>query len=204
MAAEPKESPRISIKLALEPAEFALGDDLPTFKLTATSHATEPITVFTWNTILALRLSQLRGSFTCFDLTAQKEVVLNSSTTCRKYGFDRTEGGGHDKYFVTLEPGVPYTFTHPFELGPGNWIEGHRYRCVVEDGEHIWNWWYGRREDVMVPRPMYEKLFWFRRRRRGLLPSSGESIEPDLVAPMEFEVLEAAFAKYMASGSKSG
>lgn len=98
---------------------------------------------------------------------------------------------GDDKYFHTLEPGVPVTFSHRFAVALSTLAlpEGHRYRFSVRERETLKDWWYGRRKDVMT-RPGFLELLTFKRRHRPLLKASGEPIDIALVtAPVEFEIL---------------
>jgi len=177
--------PEISISLSIKPSSFVPGSaETPTISITATSHATQPITIFTWPTIFHLQLAQRRKNFTCIDLTSNTPVFLEITKGPRRPGFSRTKGAPDEKYFFTLEPETPLTFSHPFILasratdGDLAMAQGHRYRYAVSDGEALHYWWYGRRDDIMAPKGQPTLLF----------QASGEPIPLGSAASVEFNV----------------
>lgn len=187
-----KHSPAIFISLAIDPPTFPTildHEDLPILTVTVTSHAGRPITIFTWATMFNLGLAQQRSDFTCVDLTTSNQLRMQTTKGPQRYEYDRTKGSPDDKYFITLEPRTPITFSQRFSLAhhTRGLAEGHRYRFAISTGQHLHAWWYGRREDVMASRSISE---WLRiiRKRRSLLQPSGEPIELS-AAPDEFEVL---------------
>lgn len=174
--------PRITISLAINPPSFVFGE-IPTISITATSHATRPITIFTWPTIFRLDLAQDRKNFTCDDLTTDTPVFVELTKGPRRPGFTCTKGSNDDKYFWTLEPETPLTFKNPFRVafeGRAAVAEGHQYRYAVNQGKVVRHWWYGRRDDVMSPSRFGE--------RTALSKSSGEPIVLEPVGPVKFEV----------------
>lgn len=178
--------PEISIYLSIDPPSFVRGSaEKPTLSTTATSHATQPVTIFTWATILNTKLSQTRKNFTCYDLTSDLPFFVEITKGPQRRGFTRTEGTPDADYFHTLDPEVPVTFTDIFRLsfrqteeGIHALTEGHRYRYAVSEGEMARQWWYGRKEEVMAPAG----------ERKPLLAASGAPIVFGPVAPVEFEV----------------
>ena len=185
MEIKPPSPPEIAISMAIDPPNFVPGcSEAPTISITATSHATQPITIFTWPTIFNLQLAQRRKNFTCVDLTSNTPVFLELTKGPRRPGFSRTKGTGDDKYFFTLEPETPFTFKDSFQLafrpteGDLALAQGHRYRYSVSDGEALHHWWYGRRDDIMAPKGQ----------PRLLSEASGEPITLGSAASVEFEV----------------
>ncbi|KAI9930812.1 hypothetical protein ASPWEDRAFT_182773 [Aspergillus wentii DTO 134E9] len=176
-------APSISVQLSIHPPRFTPGSQPPpSLSITATSHATQPITIFTWPEIFNLALAQRRKNFTCLNLTTNTAIRLETTKGPKRTAFSQASGGRDDKAFVTLEPEIPVTFTDSFKLGIAQGercrVEpGHRYRFGVNEGEEIWWWQYGRKEDVMKSPDS-----------AGMDEPSGLPIALDNVAPVEFEV----------------
>jgi hypothetical protein len=98
---------------------------------------------------------------------------------------DRTLGGKHDEYLVTLEPGQPQVFNTLFYAAYGDKyhkpdiLPGHRYLIDLEESEQV-DWWkVGRREDVLD----------LHGQDRGASHADGKPIALSLDAPVEFKVL---------------
>ncbi|KAJ9625115.1 hypothetical protein H2203_005070 [Taxawa tesnikishii (nom. ined.)] len=142
MANSASAPPSISVKLAIDPPRFAPGssEEPPSVSLTATSHASQPITIFTWPTIFNLALSQKRNNFTCLDLTSNTPLRLELTKGPQRSGFSRAKDGPDDVFFQTLDPETPVTFRAAFKLahrtteGRDAIVEGHRYRFGVREG----------------------------------------------------------------------
>jgi hypothetical protein len=71
-------------------------------------------------------------------------------------GFSGELGGPDEKYYCTLEPGTPVTFTYPLTRasaleGERSFVPGYTYPYKVRDDENIRWWCYGRKEDVSAP-----------------------------------------------------
>ncbi|KAI9836064.1 MAG: hypothetical protein M1819_001675 [Sarea resinae] len=186
MADSASSPPSISVDLAIDPPSFIPGgsDPLPSLSITATSHATQPITIFTWPTVFNLDLSQKRANFTCLDLTSDAPLRLELTKGPKRTAFNREKGGSDDVFFQTLEPETPTTFKAPFKLacrtteGRDAIVPGHRYRFGVREGEQVPWWRYGSKEDVMAPAGEWA----------GLGDPSGGPLALGDVAPVEFEV----------------
>ncbi|KAL9095586.1 MAG: hypothetical protein Q9165_002018 [Trypethelium subeluteriae] len=167
--------PSISVSLSIDPPSLALST-VVNLTVTAVSHASTPITVFTWPSIFNLDLAQKRANFTCVDL----------NTGPKRPGFSRELGGRDDAYFCTLEPEELVRFKAPFKLasrmgeGPHAVVPGHRYRFGVREGESVKWWRAGKREDVMS-RPGEQS---------GLGDADGMPIVLYPVEAIEFEVKE--------------
>lgn len=180
--------PSISVQLAIDPPQFIPGcQPTPTLSVTATSHATGPITIFTWGDIFNLPLAQKRKNFTCLDLTTNVPIRMEITKGPKRCGFLRVLGGRDDRFFHTLEPGIPVTFTETFKLwsraaSSPSAYPAHRYRLGLNDEEAIDYWWYGRKEEVLAPPGTIE----------GLGEPSGPPIQLAPVAPVDFEIKESS------------
>lgn len=204
------EPPSISFSLAISPQVITQtpsdeDGNKSQIAVTATSHASSPITIFTFPTILNLKLSQRRHNFTCKDTATGEPVWMHLTKGPQRPGFSRTKGHYDDQYFVTLQPGVPYTATCDFKLACRplwtgeqdgrekytryptksgevtflNWLEsGHGYLFSVREEESIKWWWTGTREDVMGPEGTAS----------ALLPPSGAPISVKLDQGAVFKI----------------
>jgi galactose mutarotase-like enzyme len=157
-----------------------------TIAVTATSHASEPITIFTWHTIFNLRLAQRRRNFICTDLTAGSPLQLESTKGPKRPQFSFALGGRDDDYFITLEPQKPKTITHRFLQsaaleGDRTFMPGHKYRLEVREDEEAKWWRYGKKEDVMSPVGQFAA-------KEGYEHASGPPIRLGPIAPIELEV----------------
>lgn len=179
----------IHVDLRIEPASFVRGvSKPPILSTTATLSGDQPVTIFTWPTIFHLGQAQQRDNFVCNDLVSNESIKLGI-WKIRRAGFSRTKGEGDDECFVTLMPEIPVTFSESLAVASrvdnvtGTFVlpEGHSFRFGVHEGEKIEHWWYGTRDDVMVPSEYPEA---------ELLPSSGEPI-PLKAEAVEFEVKRA-------------
>lgn len=150
------QQPTISVKLTIDtPIDLSDPAKIPKISLTATLHADHPITMYTWGNLFDLKLSQQRFNFTCFDLTADSPLRVETKKGGRRSGFVHREKGGPDEpHFHTLYPATPRTFTDDFDLAKRS-INGlqadHRYRFGVREGEMVHQWLYGTKEEVMSP-----------------------------------------------------
>jgi hypothetical protein len=181
--------PAISVNIAIEPASVTLGEPDSIILSTTLSHPT-PITIYTWPTVFNLHLSQRRRNFFCIGLSNNNEPVRLETTKGGKRSghISRVLGGVHDQYFVTLEPGKTVEIRFPFFLTTrldntsrqdGPLIAGHRYRFGFNEGESVWTWFEGTREEVLAP-PGEESP----------IEEGKSKILLDTGPPIEFEVLE--------------
>lgn len=176
--------------------------------VTALSHAAQPLTVFTFPTILNLELSQLKHNFTCKESTTHEYVWMDSVKGPHRGATSRTLGGKNDGYFMTPHPHQPHTeecnffltsrplwiseeesgdkySRYPTETGEAfflNRLESrHKYLFTVRENECIRWWWYGTRKDVPAPKGETASLL--------TLPPSGAPIPVKLDADAVFEVI---------------
>ncbi|KAH7255177.1 uncharacterized protein BKA55DRAFT_563518 [Fusarium redolens] len=181
--------PAISISVSINPPKFTRGSESPpsaTISTTATSHAFEPITIFTWHTIFNLGLAQRRKNFICTDLTTGLPVQLETTKGPKRPQFSFALGGRDDDYFITLEPHRPITITHRFLRsaalqGNRGFTPGHKYQLKVREDEEVEWWRYGKKEDVMSPPGQSTP-------KEGCEHASGPPIKLSPIAPVEFEV----------------
>ena len=181
--------PAISVNIAIEPASVTLGEPGSIILSTTLSHPT-PITIYTWPTVFNLQLSQQRRNFFCTDLSNNNEPVRLETTKGGKRSghISRVLGGKHDQYFVTLEPGKTVEIRFPFllttrldntPLQDGTLKAGHRYRFGFSEGECVWDWMHGTREEILLPPG-----------DNAPMDRGGLKIVLDTGPPIEFEVLE--------------
>ncbi|KAG5756146.1 hypothetical protein H9Q72_001081 [Fusarium xylarioides] len=182
-------TPTISVSLSIDPPTFTRGSVSPpsaTITITATLHASEPITIFTWHTIFNLELAQRRKNFICTDLTTGLPLQLETTKGPKRPQFSYELGGHDDQYFITLEPEKPTIITHRFLRSAGLegdrvFKPGHRYQLKVRDNEEAEWWRYGKKEDVMSPPGQSSP-------KEGCEDPSGLPIRLSPIDPVEFEV----------------
>ena len=176
--------PTVSIQISIDPPVFSPGAPVQ-LSITATLHASLPITIFTWPTIFHLSLAQDRTNFSCMDLHLNEAVNLNTTIGGKRPGFNRAKGGRDEVYFHTLEPERPKTFQSTFGLAlqdldeNGPIIPGHKYRFQLSKGEEIAWWREGRKEDVLAPQG----------KRASLGDPSGPPIVLEGANAVDFEVI---------------
>jgi hypothetical protein len=178
--------PSISITLAIDPPSFAPGAAVE-LSITAVSHASTPITIFTWPNIFNLRLAQKHANFKCVDLDTGEPLSMELTKGPKRPDFSHERGGIDDEYHITLEPGQPVKINESFALakrptgGPRSITPGHRYTFEVRDGEQVGWWREGRREDVLVAPAHFGQV--------KLNEASGEPIVLNIAGPVDFTVL---------------
>lgn len=178
--------PSISVQLAVNPPRFIPGSKpAPTISATATSHATQPITIFTWGDLFNLRLAQKRENLTCLDLTTNTPIRMDVTKGPRRTAISRVLWSSDDCDFHTLKPGKPVTFTAPFKFGycdpdnPSTAWPAHKYRLGVNEELGVSWWRYGKKWRVLA-------LPW---KTKGLGKPSGPEIKFKPVAPVDFEII---------------
>lgn len=103
---EMSDPPSISVHLAIDPPQFIPGcQPTPTLSVTATSHATVPITIFTWGDIFNLSLAQKRKNFTCLDPTTNAPIRMEITKDPKRCGF-----------LVTTASSIPWSLVYPLHL----------------------------------------------------------------------------------------
>jgi hypothetical protein len=143
--------PSVSISLALDSSSFSPSDEVE-LSVTVTSHASTPITIFTWPTIFNTHLALKRKNFECVDLDTNTPLNLEITKGGKRGGFTSCSGSSDEKYFYTLIPAEPLKFTTPFKIANrGGVIPGHRYRFGVRRGEKLEYWTAGTKEEVLTP-----------------------------------------------------
>jgi hypothetical protein len=113
-------TPRIDISLSLDPPSHSFSRSRPP-KLTITlvSRAETPITLFTWNTPLALPDALTNKGITITD-SATGQAVQTASFTVNRAPLKLTKGTPDEKYFVTLPPNIPLKLSTGFGRGGGS------------------------------------------------------------------------------------
>jgi hypothetical protein len=107
-------TPRIELTLSLSPSTHSFSSPLPpTITMTLLSHASHPITFFTWNTPLHIQHILSNNGITITDLTTNTPVKT-SRIMIQRIAIKRIKGSYDEKLFPTLEPGVPATFSRAF------------------------------------------------------------------------------------------
>ncbi|KAF4437197.1 NCP1-NADPH-cytochrome P450 reductase [Fusarium acutatum] len=160
-------------------------DVCATISITANSHASGPITIFTWHTIFNLALAQRRKNFICTDLTTGLPLQLESTKGPKRPQFSFALGDRDEEYFITLQPEKPI-ITHRFFRSAGLhgdrvFKPGHRYQLKVRDNEEVEWWRHGKKEDVMSPLGQASP-------KEGCEDPSGPPIKLSHIDPVEFEV----------------
>ncbi|KAL8765435.1 MAG: hypothetical protein Q9209_007503 [Squamulea sp. 1 TL-2023] len=164
-------SPKISIRISLSPEAYHFSDSSPPeLTITVTSSSDKPSTMFTHSTILDPRLALRRNRFIITDLT--NGLKISQSNICIKRSpFKRIRGCSDEKYFITIQPGVPSVVTTTF--GPDGRVRpqprsekdgdnahgvdglepGHNYRLSVVMGRsrRFIDWWrWGTKDDILT------------------------------------------------------
>jgi hypothetical protein len=143
--------PSVSISLAIDKPSFSPGEEVEP-SITVTSHASAPITIFTWPTIFNTRLALKRENFECIDLDTETPLNLEITKGGKRGGFTSRRGSNDEKYFYTLMPEEPLKFASPFKIANrAGVIPGHRYRFGVRCGEKLEWWTTGTKEEVLTP-----------------------------------------------------
>ena len=143
--------PALSVSLVLSSSNFSLSEEVE-LSVTVISHASAPITIFTWPTILNTRLALRRNNFECVDLDTNTPLNLEITKGGKRGGFTSRSGSNDEKYFYTPIPEEPLKFTAPFNIAKSNGvIPGHRNRFGVRRGEKLEYWTTGTKEEVLTP-----------------------------------------------------
>ncbi|KAK5999307.1 hypothetical protein QM012_005582 [Aureobasidium pullulans] len=112
--------PHVESSLSISPSTHSFSfSSPPTFSMTLLSHASQPITLFTWDTPLHLQGCLSNNSITIIDLTTGTPVPTCVVRIQRK-PITRLRGSGDEQLYLTLEPDISVTLTKPFGRGPAN------------------------------------------------------------------------------------
>jgi hypothetical protein len=143
--------PVLSVSLALSSSNFSADEEVE-LSITVISHASAPVTIFTWPTIFNTRLALKRKNFECIDLDTNTPLNLEITKGGKRGGFTSRRGGTDEKYFFTLLPEEPHEFASPFKIANrAGVIPGHGYRFGVRHGEKLEYWTAGTKEEVLTP-----------------------------------------------------
>lgn len=108
------QSPRISLTLSISPNTHSFSSPLPpTLTLTLLSHASTPITLFTWNTPFHLPHNLANNSISIYNTTTCTTVPI-SKILVQRPAIKRLRGSHDEVLFLTLKPGIPVTLSRPF------------------------------------------------------------------------------------------
>jgi hypothetical protein len=142
--------PVLSVSLALSSSNISAEEEVE-LSVTVISHASAPITIFTWPTIFNIHLVLKRKNFECIDLDTNTPLDLEITKGGKRGGFTSRRGSSDEKYFYTLLPEKPLKFTSPFKIANRRGlIPGHRYRFGVRRGEKLEWWAAGTKEEVLT------------------------------------------------------
>lgn len=143
--------PVLSVSLALSSSNFSADEEVE-LSITVISHASAPITIFTWPSILNTRLALKRKNFECIDLDTNAPLNLEITKGGKRGGFTSRSGSSDEKYFYTLMPEEPLKFASPFKIANrAGVIPGHRYRFGVRHGAKLEYWTAGTKDEVLTP-----------------------------------------------------
>ena len=133
----------VSVKMAIDPNVYSLSsgwDGLPKLSLTITSHFTQPITIYTFETALdeshAWDRFGVLQNFTATDTSTQLRVWFSGRQLCRRYSTRRLLGHEHEHRFMTLLPEVPVTVSH-YVHGLQGWYDGIGYETFIPRGRNL-------------------------------------------------------------------
>jgi len=175
--------PSVSVTLALEPSVLRENEAVE-LSATIISHASAPITILAYATILDIREAQMRSrssaKFQCIDLDTDTRVRLQDRVCGRWDNISHKLEDSDSQYFHTLEPEVPYTFRGPCFVPYRELVPGHKYHLTVDDEANI-DWWrYGTKEEVLEAPGQ--------RLPQYMLRSDGNPIDLTDTTPIEFSV----------------
>ncbi|KAH0283150.1 hypothetical protein M436DRAFT_68227 [Aureobasidium namibiae CBS 147.97] len=106
--------PRIDITFSITPSTHSFSSPLPpTLDLTLLSHASAPITLFTWNTPFHLPHCLTNTSLSIHN-TKTSTPVPTTKLLIQRPALTRVRGSYDEVLFLTLLPGVPVTLSRPF------------------------------------------------------------------------------------------
>jgi len=205
--------PSISMFISLAPNPHSYSSPAPpTLSVTATSHASRPLTMLTWHTLLDPHLALRQSAFCITDLTTGTPVPQTTVQLSRA-PLQRRAGSPDDRLFLTLFPEQPVTVAIPFGYpvepngpprpaghpgrmresargaiprsvcGVDGLVAGRRYELRVCGGLKVGWWRWGTREEVLEPEGS---------REAATLGDSEEGFEIDGegIEPVVFQVVE--------------
>lgn len=207
-----EEPPLISISLSLAPNPHRYSSPSPPLlSISAVSHASRPLTILTWHTLLHPHLALRQSASRITDLTSGAEVGQTTVQLSRA-PLQRRAGAADEQFFLTLFPEQPVTVNtplgypvgangpsrpegHPGRLrqsargaiprrvcGVDGLVVGRHYQLSVYGGLEVHWWRWGTREEVLEPEGS----------RNADLGESEERFEIDgkEIQPVTFRVIE--------------
>ena len=107
-------APKLSLKLSLSPDTYSFFNPKPPeLSLTITSNTLEPITIFTWHSVLYPKLALAQRRFIITDLSNNAQVT-QTSTQVQRAAFTRIRGSPDEAYYLTIERDTPLIISTPF------------------------------------------------------------------------------------------
>jgi hypothetical protein len=108
--------PFISLDMAIDPSIYSVSSiDLPNLSFLITSHATHPITIRTYGTVLSQERPFINGkNYTASHISTNQRVWFSTEYVQRAHPIRQQLGHSDEKHFLTLLPEVPVKITYPF------------------------------------------------------------------------------------------
>ena len=171
----PLKPPSVTATLSLQTSSLSNGQGVE-LVITAVSHASCPITIWSYMTAL-----NMKSNPNALILT---HVDTNISVSTQEMFFTRKDWVVHpnDRYFHTLLPEQPFTFSKPIRaqfLKELEFLPG-RYRVAVKDSIKL-RWWKEETREEIVP-PLGQKP------ADDMYVASGEPIVVTDIEPIEFTI----------------
>lgn len=112
--------PSLIITLSLHPETYTYTSPIPpTLSLQLTSHASRPLTFFTWNTPLDPPSALTQAHYAITDVTTNTPVP-QAMIRLQRVPISRARGSSDENYFLTLYPSTPVITSAGFSRGDGN------------------------------------------------------------------------------------
>jgi hypothetical protein len=174
-------SPTIMATLALDISKLSESTAVE-LSITAVSHALTPVTIWTWPTIFCTNSMQrsVHGSGTYVLTHLDTDTLIPTEEIFRSRGHQIIHR--EDRYFHTLHPEQPYTFSGfltpsfvaKLQAKPG------RYRLSLSDSIKLEWWKEGTREEIVTP--------YGQQPADDMYVASGEPIVVADIEPIEFTI----------------
>lgn len=122
--------PTVELAISIDPNAYSFSQPVPPkIRVTATSCASHPITIFTWRTALDPASALISNAFVITDLTTGSRIET-SIAMLQRSPFKRTRGSPDETYLTTLEPNAPLEATAQF----GRPDQRPQPKAIVERG----------------------------------------------------------------------
>jgi hypothetical protein len=108
--------PFVSLDMTMDPSIYSVSStDLPNLSFLVTSHATYPITIGTYGTVLTQERPFIHGkNYAATDINTNQRVWFSTEYVQRARSVRPQLGGSDEKHFLTLLPEIPVKITYPF------------------------------------------------------------------------------------------